>query len=134
MSAPETPMAAELATNGATPHQDAPSPSLTRAEAGRRLLEDPRVPDEPVAYYRIQQAADLCGRRPKTITHYLTKYQLPRVIGWVVHKRARRRVVLLEPRVVALLQALTIRGASRAQRKRGDAIGMVNKFRAGRRL
>jgi len=132
MSDPEAPMATDMATTPATPRQDVSRTDPDRAEIGRQLLADPRIPDEPIPYYRIGQAAALCGRSVGTIKGYLSKYQLPRVTGWVTHKRARRRVVLLEPRVVALLQALTIRGANRAQRKRGDVIGMVADFRVGR--
>ena len=49
----------------------------------------------------LEAAAQLCDRSPKTLANLISKYQLPRRLGWRARNRKRRRAVLLNPPTVA---------------------------------
>jgi hypothetical protein len=64
--------------------------------------------DRPEQWFSVAEAAHLCRRSPKTIENLVSRYQLPRRLGWEVKRRKRRRVVLLSPATVVELQSLTL--------------------------
>jgi hypothetical protein len=61
-------------------------------------------------YYTIRQVALLAQRSPKTIANLCSAYAVPRKTGWVVRRRHRQKVVLLNPDVAAWLVRITLCG------------------------
>jgi hypothetical protein len=63
---------------------------------------------EPVQWFTVERAAELCQRSPKTIRNLISRHQLPRKILWKVRRRKRLRVMFLSPQTVRTLQELTL--------------------------
>ncbi len=63
---------------------------------------------DPLRWYSIIEAAAYCKRHPRTIENIISKLQLPTRRSWVVHRRLRRRVVLLSAQTVRRLQDETL--------------------------
>ena len=72
-----------------------------------------RPNSQPETWYTLEAAAQLCDRSPKTLANLISKYQLPRRLGWRARNRKRRRAVLLNPPTVAWLQRRTLLAPAR---------------------
>jgi hypothetical protein len=126
MSESEPPVATEMATRRASPRRRDYGDDLARAAAGRALLEDPRLRDSPLALYTYAEVAKICHRSESTIKSLVSRYRLPKVNGWRSYpNRTRRRVTFFDRKVVALLQQITLLGPSRAEKKRGQVLGLM---------
>jgi hypothetical protein len=59
-------------------------------------------------WYTIAEAAALCHRAPGTVRNLLSAHQAHTRSGWLVHRRRRRKVILLKPAIVNWLVAVTL--------------------------
>ena len=63
-----------------------------------------------LVWYTVMEAAALCRRSDGTIRNLVSRYQLPRKSALMTYGRRRQRVMLLPPRTVKWLQAVTLFG------------------------